>query len=734
MKTCWKCLILLPLSVFASIASPLEKVVELLSNLKNEVAQEGAAENTTFANFSRFCASSELEKNQSIKTGLSSSAEISATIKDKSATLTQTRADLVAKRGEKEKLAGDQQVNKDRCAKQAKEWTDQSNDLASAIDGLNGAIKKLKGAGSPAFLQYRHNSLEIEKNLMLAEALGFLEESHHREMTAFLQQPWLEQADAAKNKADYAFRSDGIVATLNSLLTQFTTERTTGEANWAKSLAACSDSDKASTAAIAAKQDAIKAAEASALKLETDIAAATETLATTNKNLEKDKVYLTELKQNCADRTADFKQRAVLRVGEMQALDSALRVINLKVVAKAASVGNRTKKSLLSVDDSSSAQESSTDALAPISFLQMLRQGRLEAAARARAQQIGNAEQDAAVQLNAAGEALHSTRLSFLAMRIAQEGSSSASPADTLKSVKQMVQDLLGKLETDAQADQEKHVSCAGRLKKATTERDQQFEKVKAQNSLLSGQDSTRQELNSAVILLSEEVNKSRYDLQVATKLRSKESADNAQTLKDAKEGAAAIKEAIVALNSFYKKAAAASANYDQKAAQTKKPSFIQVDSDEESLASPSDPGFTGGYSGKQDSVGGIISMMDVIQSDFERSAVDVVKEEEAAAKEFNKLDMKSSEEISAKAATLSIKQEQLLALVNQMKQGKTEFERLQALLDGTLQTLEQLKKECVDSQETSEQRRAKLDQEVNQLKIAFCKLDLDGVEPSCKS
>lgn len=706
----------------------------MLSNLKNEVAQEGAAENATFANFSLFCSSSELEKNQSIKTGLSSSAEISATIKDKSSTLAQTRADLVTKRGEKEKLAGDQQVNKDRCAKQAKEWIDQSNDLVSAIDGLNGALKKLKGAGSPAFLQYKHNSIEIEKNLMLAEALGFLEESRHHEMTAFLQEPWLEQPGAAKNKSDYAFHSDGIVATLNSLLTQFTTERSTGEANWAKSLAACSDSDKASTAAISAKQDAIKAAEASALKLETDIAAATETLATTNKNLENDKVYLTELKKNCADRTADFKQRAVLRVGEMQALDSALRVFKVKVAEKAAAVDNRTKKSLLSVDDESELEGTDRHGMASVSFLQVLRQRRVEAAVKARARQIADVEQEAAVQLDAAGGVLQSTRLSFLAMRIAQEASSAASPADTLKSVKQMVQDLVGKLETEAQADQEKHVSCTGRLKKATTERDQQFEKVKGQNSLLSGQDSTRQELNSAVVLLSDEVNKSRYDLQVATKLRAKESANNAQTLKDAKEGASAVKEAIVALNSFYKKAAAASANYDQKAAQGGKKAFIQTNSDDESLASPFDPGFQGSYSGKQDSVSGIISMMEVIQSDFERSAVNVAKEEDAAAKEFNELDMKSSEEISAKAATLAIKQEQLFALINKMKQGKTEFERLQALLDGSLQTLEQLKKECVDSQETSEQRRAKLDQEVAQLKIAFCKLDLDGVEASCKS
>merc|ERR1719238_2552598 len=88
-------------------------------------------------------------------------------------------------------------------------------------------------------------------------------------------------------------------------------------------------------------------------------------------------------------------------------------------------------------------------------------------------------------------------------------------------------------------------------------------------------------------------------------------------TVSEAKEGMAAVEQAIDVLSKFYKTAAKA----------TVLAQGVQDDIP--------DAGFEGAYKGKQAESGGILGMLEVIQSDFSRTITETEKAEAEAQREF---------------------------------------------------------------------------------------------------
>eukprot|EP00971_Amphidinium_carterae_P070384 1392164-Amphidinium_carterae.1 len=90
-------------------------------------------------------------------------------------------------------------------------------------------------------------------------------------------------------------------------------------------------------------------------------------------------------------------------------------------------------------------------------------------------------------------------------------------------------------------------------------------------------------------------------DMAKATEFRQKEKATNAKTIADADEAETAVAQALLILKEFYAKAAEATALVQQSQQPTPPPIFD----------SP--------YQGMQAENGGIVGMLEVIQSDFAR-------------------------------------------------------------------------------------------------------------------
>merc|ERR1719291_42326 len=199
--------------------------------------------------------------------------------------------------------------------------------------------------------------------------------------------------------------------------------------------------------------------------------------------------------------------------------------------------------------------------------------------------------------------------------------------------------------------------------------------------------------------------------------MRGTEKQQNLYTVSEAKAGLAAVSEAIVILKSFYKQAAKASVSFAQAS---------PLDEDTQG------PGFTGAYQGNQEKSAGIIGLLEVIKSDFERTIKTTTASEKEAAADFVEFDRVSRGDISGKSTKSDLNSEDLATTKNRIAQAMSDLQTSMELLDSALKTTEDLKPTCIDMTMPYELRVQKREEEIASLKKALCILDTDQVEAEC--
>jgi len=192
--------------------------------------------------------------------------------------------------------------------------------------------------------------------------------------------------------------------------------------------------------------------------------------------------------------------------------------------------------------------------------------------------------------------------------------------------------------------------------------------------------------------------------LNETTELRAEEKETNLAIIKAAKEGFSAVTEAIVLLKTHYKKASMAL--LEARAS--------PVDEDTEG------PGFSGSYKGKQDGARGIIGLLEVIKSDFDRAARVTKEEEEKAQAEYEEFAQTSKADIAGKEKSLELKTEEQQMTISSMEKGLEKLGVTQGLLDDALKTVEDLKPMCLDMGQDYETRKKKREEEIAALQSAL--------------
>merc|ERR1719321_1260027 len=150
-----------------------------------------------------------------------------------------------------------------------------------------------------------------------------------------------------------------------------------------------------------------------------------------------------------------------------------------------------------------------------------------------------------------------------------------------------MIQEMIEKL-LQEEADEANHKGmCDKELAKTIKDRDYRLRDVEELHTSIESDNARREKLAA----------------EMAT--RTEEKAENEVTVREAEDGVAAINQALDILSHFYGEAAQAFVE------------TAQAQSPDEEMP---DAGFSGNYTGAQGSNTGIIGMMDVIKSDFERT------------------------------------------------------------------------------------------------------------------
>merc|ERR1712066_24138 len=206
--------------------------------------------------------------------------------------------------------------------------------------------------------------------------------------------------------------------------------------------------------------------------------------------------------------------------------------------------------------------------------------------------------------------------------------------------------------------------------------------------------------LSEDITALTEAVAQLDAAMAEATKLREAEKAKNTQTIEDAKEAQVAVAQALTVLREFYAKAGEATALLQQQPV--------------------APPIFDSPYKGMQAEGGGVVSMLEVIQSDFARLEADTAAAEAAAQKEYEQFMEDSRVDKAQKESDIkhksAKKQDQEQALV----QKKSNVEGTQKELDAALSYFDKLKPSCIDAGVSYDDRVARRKEEIESLQEAL--------------
>jgi len=373
----------------------------------------------------------------------------------------------------------------------------------------------------------------------------------------------------------------------------------------------------------------------------------------------KNEEYSAQLSELCTQKETDFASRQQLRAEEIEALSKAIEIISSESVAADRLPGGAAASSL--------AQMSLSDP----KRLQLR----------------------AAAMLSQHAAASGSRTLALAAQK---------ARADPFEKVKKMIGDLITKLMEEANAEANEKGWCDSELATNKLTRTQKAEAVDQLHAEAEKLEAKKTDLTQQIADITAEIAELDKRMEEATTERKEEKAENEQTIADAQMSQTAVAQALAVLRDFYAKAAQATA-------------FVQQTPGEDAPETFSSP-----YKGMGAESGGIIGMLEVIESDFARLDAETGAAESAAAAAFKKFMNEAKEDQAVAEAEVDHKQSNLETTTQVLASTKTELDQTQAELDAAVKYYEKLKPSCVDTGISWEERIKRREEEMQSLKEAY--------------
>jgi len=588
-------------------------------------------------------------------------------------------------------------------------------DLVAALEALTGAIQKMKASKSPSLLQFQSMRQTIKTALMMADALNIGSAAAQKLM--FLQ----EAPENNVQMEDYKFHSDGIIDTLEKLLDDFRDEKTSVDAAEVKAV-------QAHTLFIQIKTDLIKKlnhelAEAKKDRASTiaDIETNSEELSTVAATLLDDQEYLKELASMCHEKALTWDQRSKLRQNELAMLTEVIGIITSSVTEKTSAAtirfaqehtSMRLARAVAHSERAMEAVEAEAEEAegTPIGFLQSAQRSLRGAPTKDGAKGI------VVALLRQQGGKLKSTLLTALAGKIA---------ADPFAKVKQLIQELIERLLTEAANEANQKGWCDKATKDAEQKRDYAAEEIATLNSEMAELEALIDKLTVELADLAKAIKELEDAREKAEKERKEEKAENAATVAEASAGLSAIDQAIDIISKFYKSA---------------KKEKVDLSLEQGPADDAPDAGFDIGeaYTGAQSESGGIIGMMEVMKSDFERTISETEAAEAQAEEEHLQFMTETGKSLAEKKVASEERTAQKDDASEKLEKASDNLDAQTKILETSIQELLDLQPVCVDTGMSYDERVARREDEIAALKKADCILSAyekygpDGLSDAC--
>jgi len=590
-------------------------------------------------------------------------------------------------------------------------------DLEGALNALDGAIEVLKASKNPTFAQISSIAKTVKSASLMADALGLGSAKNQQTLAFFLQQ------DPSVPMEDYKFHSQSVIDTLEQLKGDFRAEKNDVDAAEVKSVAEFNALKQEKLDHIKAKNLEMDQAKKDKDKTTSEISMNTEELTTVAADLLDDQQYLKELSEVCESKAKTWDQRSRVRADELSALTAATTIVKDSVKEKTSSGTVRFAQMGVSAplvhqmaknENALEAIEAEAEESDAPSFLQKKSSRNLLAVLTKKHVQSNpeDSRQMVISLLRTQGYKLKSTLLTSLASQI---------QADPFAKVKKLIQDLIERLLQESADEANQKGWCDKATSDAEQKRDYAVNEVAELNAQMAELEGAIGKLTEELEVLEVEIADLNEQQETSTKLRKQEHAENEATVIEAEAGHEAVSEAIDILDKFYKTAAKEEVDLG----------LIQKGP----LDDMPDSGFDSGeaYTGAGGESGGILGMLDVIKSDFDRTIKETNKAEKTNEKEYQNFMTESSKSLAEKTMAQEQKTNQKDSAIEEYESAEQDLESQTAILRIAIRELLELKPTCVDTGMSYEERVARREDEIESLKKALCVLnDPEGGGAGC--
>lgn len=670
--------------------TPVEKVLELLRQLRGEVEEEGKTEAAQYDKFACFCKEQSDEKQYRIEKSTKRITKLTAKVDELAADIAELDTDIAVLGKSITERKADIEAGQKERDHEHKVYLVDAKDLADAIAAIEGAIDALQesktdlGDANVDFVQLGTLSRRA------VHAIRSRTSSVAAEATARKVEVALARLGVGQEPASYEYHSKDIISTLQGLRLKFTEKQNEFDKSEFK-LKVAFDKNDLNLKNLNKAEESDKAEKEKFSEAKTEEKHATEESKTQEtKDKAADESFLAELTEDCETKATQFDQRSQSRSGELTAISKALEVLE---AGAAPSYG--ANKELIGLLQKPVVPQDSQPARHVPSFLQLRGESDRTATGAAVALRVTQL-------LGGAAHRLGSALLTVAAVRV-------EASQDHFVKVRSIIKDLLGRLSDDADAEANQKSFCDENIANEVSTRDKAQAEIEGIASKVSQLEAENAELTQDVAELSKAIAELKKALAEATELRDAESAENMATLKTAEEGKGAVEMALQVLNDFYKSAGLVQIAYTPP----------NADREGKTVSDRSPEVFSGEYGGKQEASKGIVGLLEVIQSDFERTITTVTQEEDKAAADHAEFARTTGEDVADKDASKTTKEGRITDNQDQLVDLKTQHKEQEDLLDGAVKALSELKKQCVDGEESYEERVAKRQKEIEALKQA---------------
>uniref|UniRef100_A0A7S2GK40 Uncharacterized protein n=1 Tax=Alexandrium andersonii TaxID=327968 RepID=A0A7S2GK40_9DINO len=651
--------------------SPLQKVLQLLTDLHGKVVKEGEAAHKTYVEFGEWCEDRSKNLKYEVTTAKSEMEELKAAIEQAAATSNALDTQIEETIGSLATSEADlKAATKIRKAEEA-DFAASGKELVEIVSVLERAIAVLerearKGGAAMMQIQNAGTLLQAVQAMVDASMVGSQDAST---LTALVQnsQKDKDESDSfgAPEATVYASHSGSIIDTLEDLLDKAKdqldaarTKETSAKHNFEMLAQSLTDEIRFGN------EDLAKAKKNLALQKEAK-ASAEGDLGMTQKSLAEDEKTMGTLKQDCMMKAQDYEAETKSRGEEIKALLEAKKVLS----------------------DMAGGAADVTYSFGQTSFVQLKSSSRSTTWTSV---DLANFEAVRLVRNLAKKE--HSDALALLARRMASAMRySTAQGDDPFAKVKGLIKDMIETLLKDADADATHKAYCDKELGETATKKAEKGAEIDKLSTKIDSMTANSAKLKEEVADLQKALADLASSQAELTKLRQSEKAEFEANKPEMESGLEGVKMALKVLREYY--------NKEGKA-----------------------------HSAAGGAGGGIIGLLEVVESDFAQNLAEMSAAEATSQADYERETKENEIEKATKESSVKYKTKEYKQLDASVAEASSDREGVQTELTAILDYNKHLLQICTAKAETYEERKARREAEIAGLKEALKILDSQAV------